>query len=77
MVARYAPPISYNFLNLINLGEGKETIFEAVSFLSHLFLSHFVTNLCEFHLYVGSKLAIYGYINAFDFICEQVLLVNF
>ncbi|KAK8717349.1 hypothetical protein V6N13_044620 [Hibiscus sabdariffa] len=27
MVARYAPPISYNFLNLINLG-GKETIFE-------------------------------------------------
>ncbi|CAA2997918.1 LMBR1 domain-containing protein 2 homolog B [Olea europaea subsp. europaea] len=29
MVARYAPPISYNFLNLINLGEGKETIFEA------------------------------------------------
>ncbi|KAL2538545.1 LMBR1-like membrane protein [Forsythia ovata] len=29
MVARYAPPISYNFLNLINLGVGKETIFEA------------------------------------------------
>ncbi|XP_022846884.1 LMBR1 domain-containing protein 2 homolog A-like isoform X3 [Olea europaea var. sylvestris] len=29
MVARYAPPISYDFLNLINLGEGKETIFEA------------------------------------------------
>uniref|UniRef100_A0A7N0T6U0 LMBR1-like membrane protein n=2 Tax=Kalanchoe fedtschenkoi TaxID=63787 RepID=A0A7N0T6U0_KALFE len=27
MVARYAPPISYNFLNLISL-EGKETIFE-------------------------------------------------
>ncbi|KAL2246629.1 UNVERIFIED_CONTAM: LMBR1 domain-containing protein 2 B [Sesamum indicum] len=28
MVARYAPPISYNFLNLISLGGGKETIFE-------------------------------------------------
>ncbi|KAL3621718.1 hypothetical protein CASFOL_034378 [Castilleja foliolosa] len=28
MVARYAPAISYNFLNLISLGEGKETIFE-------------------------------------------------
>ncbi|EPS72902.1 hypothetical protein M569_01845, partial [Genlisea aurea] len=28
MVARYAPPISYNFLNLISLGEGKTTIFE-------------------------------------------------
>ncbi|KAH1082634.1 hypothetical protein J1N35_022395 [Gossypium stocksii] len=27
MVARYAPPISYNFLNLISLG-GKKTIFE-------------------------------------------------
>lgn len=28
MVARYAPPISYNFLNLIRLGPNKETIFE-------------------------------------------------
>lgn len=28
MVARYAPPISYNFLNLISLGKKKETIFE-------------------------------------------------
>ncbi|CAI8598199.1 unnamed protein product [Vicia faba] len=28
MVARYAPPISYNFLNLIRLGPHKETIFE-------------------------------------------------
>ncbi|KAL0431889.1 UNVERIFIED_CONTAM: LMBR1 domain-containing protein 2B [Sesamum radiatum] len=28
MVARYAPPISYNFLNLISLGGGKETVFE-------------------------------------------------
>ncbi|KAL6526416.1 hypothetical protein OROHE_015425 [Orobanche hederae] len=28
MVARYAPAISYNFLNLISLGDGKETIFE-------------------------------------------------
>ncbi|KAG7987584.1 hypothetical protein I3843_03G141600 [Carya illinoinensis] len=27
MVARYAPPISYNFLNLINL-DGQETVFE-------------------------------------------------
>ncbi|XP_074333183.1 uncharacterized protein LOC141671015 [Apium graveolens] len=28
MVARYAPPISYNFLNLISLGKKKQTIFE-------------------------------------------------
>ncbi|KAL3630512.1 hypothetical protein CASFOL_023496 [Castilleja foliolosa] len=28
MVARYAPAVSYNFLNLISLGDGKETIFE-------------------------------------------------
>ncbi|GMN33886.1 hypothetical protein TIFTF001_004384 [Ficus carica] len=28
MVARYAPPISYNFLNLIRLGKNKRTIFE-------------------------------------------------
>ncbi|KAL0357051.1 UNVERIFIED_CONTAM: hypothetical protein Scaly_1390800 [Sesamum calycinum] len=28
MVARYAPPISYNFLNLIHLDNGAKTIFE-------------------------------------------------
>ncbi|KAK6923370.1 LMBR1-like membrane protein [Dillenia turbinata] len=28
MVARYAPPISYNYLNLIRLGKNKETTFE-------------------------------------------------
>ncbi|PIN08793.1 hypothetical protein CDL12_18626 [Handroanthus impetiginosus] len=28
MVARYAPPVSYNFLNLISLGGNKKTIFE-------------------------------------------------
>ncbi|KAL5753383.1 hypothetical protein ACOSQ2_023890 [Xanthoceras sorbifolium] len=28
MVARYAPPISYNFLNLIRLGQERHTIFE-------------------------------------------------
>ncbi|KAH1196442.1 hypothetical protein AAZX31_18G014700 [Glycine max] len=28
MVARYAPPVSYNFLNLIRLGKNKTTIFE-------------------------------------------------
>ncbi|XP_057751064.1 uncharacterized protein LOC130969395 isoform X1 [Arachis stenosperma] len=28
MVARYAPPISYNFLNLIRLGSDKTTVFE-------------------------------------------------
>uniref|UniRef100_A0A2P2M4Q6 LMBR1 domain-containing protein 2 homolog A n=1 Tax=Rhizophora mucronata TaxID=61149 RepID=A0A2P2M4Q6_RHIMU len=32
MVARYAPPISYNFLNLISLGD-KKTIFEKVILL--------------------------------------------
>ena len=33
MVARYAPPISYNFLNLIRLGPHKTTIFEQVILL--------------------------------------------
>ncbi|GAU30576.1 hypothetical protein TSUD_65860, partial [Trifolium subterraneum] len=28
MVARYAAPISYNFLNLINIGGNRKTIFE-------------------------------------------------
>ncbi|KAK3128736.1 hypothetical protein QOZ80_6BG0465720 [Eleusine coracana subsp. coracana] len=28
MVARYAPPISYNFLNLIHLGDSAKTTFE-------------------------------------------------
>ena len=32
MVARYAPSISYNFLNLISLG-GRETVFEKVILL--------------------------------------------
>lgn len=31
MVARYAPPISYNFLNLIRLDVDRKTIFEKVS----------------------------------------------
>jgi len=30
MVARYAPPISYNFLNLIRLDGNAKTIFEQV-----------------------------------------------
>jgi hypothetical protein len=30
MVARYAPPISYNFLNLIRLDGDERTIFEQV-----------------------------------------------
>lgn len=30
MVARYAAPISYNFLNLISLEGNKKTIFEQV-----------------------------------------------
>lgn len=33
MVARYAPPISYNFLNLIRLGSDKKTVFEQVILL--------------------------------------------
>ncbi|XP_047163131.1 LMBR1 domain-containing protein 2 homolog A-like isoform X1 [Vigna umbellata] len=28
MIARYAPPISYNFLNLINIGGNRKTVFE-------------------------------------------------
>lgn len=34
MIARYAPPISYNFLNLIRLGSDKTTIFEQVIIFS-------------------------------------------
>lgn len=34
MVARYAPPISYNFLNLIRLDGNAKTIFEKVGLLS-------------------------------------------
>lgn len=34
MIARYAPPVSYNFLNLIRLGSHKTTIFEQVILLS-------------------------------------------
>jgi len=34
MIARYAPPVSYNFLNLIRLGSHKTTIFEKVIILS-------------------------------------------
>jgi len=30
MVARYAAPISYNFLNLINIGGDRKTVFEKV-----------------------------------------------
>jgi hypothetical protein len=38
MVARYAPPISYNFLNLIRLG-GNKTTFEKVTVVMYsLFL---------------------------------------
>lgn len=33
MVVRYAPPISYNFLNLIRLGGNAKTIFEKVTSL--------------------------------------------
>ncbi|KAG4398906.1 hypothetical protein GLYMA_08G133200v4 [Glycine max] len=36
MIARYAPPISYNFLNLIRLGSDKTTIFEQVVFFHGL-----------------------------------------
>ena len=34
MVARYAAPIAYNFLNLIRLGDGAETTFEKVGYQS-------------------------------------------
>jgi hypothetical protein len=48
MVARYAPPISYNFLNLIRLDEqGKrlETIFEKVILSYHLVVSFFLKKM--------------------------------
>jgi hypothetical protein len=38
MVARYAPPISYNFLNLIHLGDNVKTTFEKVMVLISSFL---------------------------------------
>lgn len=44
MVARYAPPISFNFLNLIRLGGNVKTVFEKVIiFLFYVFLFFFTT----------------------------------
>lgn len=36
LIARYAPPISFNFFNLIRLGSDKTTIFEQVVFFHGL-----------------------------------------
>ena len=44
MVARYAPPISYNYLNLISLGYKVYTIFEKV------ILRHFVVSFKNVYL---------------------------
>lgn len=38
MVARYAPPVCYNFLNLIRLGGDAKTTFEEVNYFSNCFL---------------------------------------
>ncbi|CDO97416.1 unnamed protein product [Coffea canephora] len=48
MVARYAPPISYNFLNLIHLNNGAKTIFEKVKLFLALILMINVV-YCIFH----------------------------
>jgi hypothetical protein len=47
MVARYAPPISYNFLNLIHLGGNAKTTFEKVIFF-----------ICSFPVFFNTLLAI-------------------
>lgn len=53
MVARYAPPVSFNFLNLIRLGGNVKTVFEKVIIvlffllLDHLFCSCDLILGCE------------------------------
>lgn len=50
MVARYAPPISYNFLNLIHLDKDAKTIFEKVSgfLLSFYLWAPFMADNCQY-----------------------------
>jgi hypothetical protein len=48
MVARYAPPISYNFLNLIRLGGNAKTTFEKVIVVFFCCSSLFVVYLYQF-----------------------------
>lgn len=63
MVARYAPPISYNFLNLISLGGGKKTIFEkrmgkiddAVPFFGHRFNTIYPLIMVVYTILVASN----------------------
>lgn len=50
MVARYAAPISYNFLNLIRLDDNAKTIFEKVtSTVNHLLSASFAWNIVADH----------------------------
>lgn len=46
MIARYAPPISYNFINLIRLHDDEETIFEKVILSYHLVVPFFFFLKC-------------------------------
>lgn len=61
MVARYAPPISYNFLNLIRLKSHdvqEETIFEKVILSYHFIVSFLkcMSSLAEREIYMLSPL---------------------
>jgi len=49
MVARYAPPISYNFLNLIRLGGNAKTTFEKV-----IVVFFFAALHCLWYIYINS-----------------------
>lgn len=47
MVARYAPPISFNFLNLIRLGGNVKTVFEKVIIVLFYFISITAMFVCS------------------------------
>jgi hypothetical protein len=56
MIARYAPPVSYNFLNLIRLGSDKTTIFEQVIILPWFHAFAFYINVSMLMLlHIGEK----------------------
>lgn len=54
LIARYAPPISFNFFNLIRLGSDKTTIFEQVNLFSwfNVLLSSFSFFYCTRYMYL-------------------------
>lgn len=84
MVARYAPPISYNFLNLIHLDNGAKTIFEkrmgniddAVPFFGRSFNKIYPLIMVIYTLLIASNffdrvLSYFGNWKIFKFLSEE------